>query len=108
MLDVRSGRTRRPRGLEATAALVLVVMGWWVSGAQGCPTSKPNSSLFMGLLFGEKGLLQKKICMLKSTGVIINSVPAERLSPRGQFRQKHTREQDLLATGLPGNSSLHY
>ena len=69
---------------------MLLAIGWWASGAQGCPASKLNRSLLMGLLFGNKALLQRKICMLKSTGVIINSVPAERLSPRGQFRQKHT------------------
>ena len=71
----------------------------------------------MGLLFGNKALVQKKICMLKSTGVIINSVPAERLSPRGQFRQKHTEsktsqplacletEREACLTGHQGEAS---
>ena len=64
-LDVRSRRTRCPRGLEATAALVLLAMGWWVSGAQGCPASKPKSSLFYRLIVWEQRLIAKEIVYVK-------------------------------------------
>lgn len=80
--------SRRTRGNSGIGAGGDGLVGEWGSGLPRVQAEQLN---FMGLLFGEKGLLQKKICMLKSTGVIINSVPAERLSPRGQFRLSHQR-----------------